>query len=111
MAKVKIEPQELIKEYALELRKKINISKIILFGSAARGEMKEESDLDLIVISRTFKKMGFLKRLQFLSHSRRGLSRRVAMDILGYTPAEAKKLALTSSMLRESMRQGKVIWP
>ncbi len=110
MAKIRINPQQIIREYALELGKRIAISKIILFGSAARREMTQDSDLDLIVISNSFKNMDFIKRLQLLSRARAGKARRVAMDILGYTPSEIKKLALVSSMFKEAMEQGRLVW-
>jgi len=53
--------------------------------------------------------MSFIKRLQLLSHARVGSARKIPMDILGYTPAEAKKLARSSSMLKEALEQGKLI--
>ena len=110
MAKNRIKPQEIINEYASELKKRIHISKIILFGSAARGKMTENSDIDIIVLSQDFKKMGFLKRLTLLSHARVGKTRKIAMDIFGYTPEEAKNLSRSSSMLKEALTQGKIVW-
>lgn len=110
MAKNRIKSRQIIKEYAYELKKRIKISKIILFGSAARGKMNEDSDFDLIVLSDTFKKMSFIKRLQLLSHARTGNVRKIPMDILGYTPAEARKLSQSSSMLKEAFEQGKLVW-
>lgn len=110
MAKNSIALQRIIEEYALELRKKISISKIILFGSAARGKTTRDSDFDLIVLSNNFRKMSFIKRLQLLSHARIGSARKVAMDILGYTPLEARRLVRSSSMLKEAFAQGKLVW-
>jgi predicted nucleotidyltransferase len=110
MAKDRIKPQEIIEEYALELKKRIEISQIILFGSAARGKMTKDSDVDLIVLSNSFRNMDFIKRLQLLSHARMGKARRVAMDILGYTPQEAKELSRDSSLLKEALRDGKLVW-
>lgn len=110
MVKNRIIPQQIIDEYASELKKKIGVLRIILFGSAARGKMTKDSDIDLIVISRSFKGMGFIKRLQLLSRSRLSSARKVPMDILGYTPEEATELSQSSSMLREALEQGKLVW-
>lgn len=109
-ATIKALDKKLISEYAIELGRKINISKIILFGSAAHGQAKKDSDLDLIILSNNFKNMSFIRRLQLLSHARKGLARRVPMDILGYTPAEAKQLARTTTMFKDMFRFGKLVW-
>jgi hypothetical protein len=42
-------PTELIKEHINELREEYLISKIGIFGSFARGDATEESDVDIIV--------------------------------------------------------------
>lgn len=110
MAQVRIKPQDIINEYAVNLGNKLRIKKIILFGSASRGRLGRDSDLDIIVLSEDFKKMGFLKRLELLSRARCGNSRRVAMDIIGYTPSEFGELSKKSAVLGEARQSGKVIW-
>jgi predicted nucleotidyltransferase len=56
------------------------VEKILLFGSAARGEQDEASDLDLIIIKRTSER--FLRRLLAVP------SLPVAADVFVYTPEE-----------------------
>jgi predicted nucleotidyltransferase len=51
MAQVRIKPQDIINEYAVNLGNKLRIKKIILFGSASRGRLGRDSDLDIIVLS------------------------------------------------------------
>ena len=51
---------------ALEERK-VKVQKIILFGSCSRGEFKEGSDIDLIVISKYFNKISYWERLDIVS--------------------------------------------
>lgn len=53
---------------ALEL-KSVRIKKIILFGSFASGAAKEESDIDLIVISDDFKNKTYWERIDLLSEA------------------------------------------
>jgi len=57
--------------------------KVILFGSAARGETDEFSDIDLIVIKDTEERF-FQRMLDAAAH----LPRDVAIDVLVYTPGE-----------------------
>jgi predicted nucleotidyltransferase len=56
------------------------VQKILLFGSAARGEQDEASDLDLIIIKRTTER--FLRRLLSVP------ALPVAADVFVYTPEE-----------------------
>lgn len=109
MAKKTISPEKIIREYARLLRDKIKINKIILFGSAAYHKMTKDSDLDIIVLSDSFKGMDFLKRLELLSCARSRDCLSVAMDILGYTPAEFKEISKESVILGEAKRYGKTI--
>ena len=48
-------------------QKKVKIAKIILFGSYARGNYNDSSDIDLIVISDDFTTMNYWERIDFLS--------------------------------------------
>jgi len=56
------------------------VERILLFGSAARGEQDEASDADLIIIKRTGER--FLRRLQSVPLLP------VAADVFVYTPEE-----------------------
>ena len=51
---------------ALEARN-IKVQKIILYGSCARDDYKEGSDIDLIVISKSFSKIGYWERLEVMT--------------------------------------------
>lgn len=83
----KVKP--VIEVYLAELKKRITPEKVILFGSYAKGEAGEESDIDLVVISSDFAKYAFPDRLDILYHARRHpLTRKVPMDIFGFTPEE-----------------------
>lgn len=64
----------------------INIKRIILYGSHAVGKAKEDSDIDLVVISDDFKKMDLWERLCLLGRARMGVKR--PMEILGFTEEE-----------------------
>lgn len=81
--------QPVLKVYLDELKKKIDLQKVILFGSYARGIANEDSDIDLVVLSDDFKKMPFDKRLDLLIDAREHpLTHKFAIDVFGYTPKE-----------------------
>src|SRR2546429_9164758 len=69
----------LIREYKPE--------KLILFGSAAQGEIHEWSDLDLVVVKRTDKSM-----LERIEEVLRLVRPKVGLDVLVYTPEEMEDL-------------------
>lgn len=108
MSKRKI--AKIINDYSAHLSKVIKVDGVFLFGSAVRGTMNEDSDIDLIVISKDFNRMNFLKRLEFLSRERYGTATQVAMDIIGYTPREFVQLAKSDSPnIRRILGEGKRI--
>lgn len=51
-----------IKEFIINLQKSFIINKVILFGSRATGEAKEDSDFDLIIVSDDFEGVNVFKR-------------------------------------------------
>ena len=81
--------------------------KLILFGSAAQGEIHEWSDLDLCVIKRTEKR--FIERLEEV-----GLLTlpRVGCQILVYTPEELEAVKQQGHyfFVDEILGKGKVLY-
>ncbi len=69
----------LIREYDPE--------KLILFGSAAQGEIHEWSDLDLVVIKKTEKPL-----MERTEEVLRLVRPQVGLDVLVYTPEELESL-------------------
>lgn len=110
MAKKRIIPELIIKDYIKDLSGQIKVDGAFIFGSYATGKVREDSDLDCIIISRDFKKINYLKRLQLLSRARRGLAVNMAMDIFGYTPQEFKAMKRDESPnIQMIFRQGRFI--
>lgn len=79
--------------------------RILLFGSLARGDWDEESDVDVVVVYRTPKR--FLDRLEEL-HLRWQLP--VAVDILAYTPEEFDEMLVERAFLQDIVAEGQVIY-
>lgn len=55
-----------IDQYAKNLRKRINISKILLYGSVAQGKATDNSDVDILVLSDDFISLDADERGQIL---------------------------------------------
>ncbi len=79
--------------------------KIILFGSLARGDWDEISDVDLILVYHTDK--AFLERMKELYLSW-NIPR--AVDILAYTPVEFEKMMNESPFVAEAVKEGEVLY-
>ena len=90
----------------VEALKKYDAQKILLFGSLAKGNADEYSDIDILVIKKTDKP--FVKRL-----------REVALlckldepiDILVYTPEEIEEMKKAGNFFIESVfSEGRVLY-
>ncbi|MBU4047277.1 nucleotidyltransferase domain-containing protein [bacterium] len=82
--------KRIIERYKQELRNlNINSKKIILYGSYAKGNPREDSDIDLIVISDDFEDMNLRERLEILGVAAGRVFEPI--EALGYTPKEIKQ--------------------
>ncbi len=80
--------------------------RIILFGSAARGDADEFSDLDFVVIKAT--NQSFLERMREVALMTTGPG---AMDFFVYTPEEWARLQEQKSPFAEQVIQdGQVVY-
>ena len=77
---------------------------VILFGSAARGDVGSTSDLDLLVVRHDTRRAA--ERTDDLYRRARPS---VAMDLLVYTPAELAAARETSSFMRRILREGRIV--
>ena len=83
--------------------------KVILFGSRARGDGDEGSDVDLFIVKETSK-----RRFERMVEVRRLLSgrhRRLGLDVIVLTPGELdERLALGDQFYRQILSEGKVLY-
>lgn len=80
--------------------------RIILFGSLARGDVHEWSDLDLAVIMET--DLPYFDRLKVIVQRVRPT---VTTDLFVYTPGEWERMKTTSLFVRdEIVAKGKVVY-
>ncbi len=81
--------------------------KVILFGSAARGESGPQSDVDLLIIKRDTPHFG-ADRIRQLSKM---IKRNIPVDFLIYRPEELeKRLMMGDPFLRMIIEEGKVLY-
>ena len=94
-----------IQQVATQLGNAANAQQVILFGSHARGEATEHSDVDLLVVAET----DLPRHKRAVSLYKQFRPYPFGMDIVVYTPGEVeegKKSALTfvSTVLREGKK-------
>ncbi len=78
--------------------------RVVLYGSYANGSEREDSDLDLLVVSEDFEGMGLWDRLALLGRARVTIDR--PMEILGATPAEIENDNVSSFVRNEILSKG-----
>lgn len=82
----------------------LGVRRALLFGSLARGDVRGQSDLDLIFIVDTGEP--FIERC---GRFYQALAPAVGMDLLVYTPAELEAMR-ERPFLRHALRDAKVIY-
>ncbi len=88
--------------YNIVSRQNINIEKLYLFGSYAKGTADEDSDIDIAVISENFKGDRFLDR-RLLVPLRRGIDRRI--EPVPFRPEDFKDYdPLVNEIIKNGMR-------
>ena len=104
MDKAGFQVKEIIKQYKESLRQcGIKVERFILYGSFAQGNPKEDSDIDLVVISESFQKMNLRERLEVLGIGAVRIMKPI--EAKGYTPKEIE-LAPKVSFLGEILKSG-----
>ena len=83
----------------------VEVSQIILYGSYAKGKPKEFSDIDIAVVSSTFKKLDIFKRQEILSMAHHGFDEPI--EPIGLTPDQIKE---KNGLVREILDTGIVLY-
>ncbi len=92
-----------LRRYKEKVEKDIPIKRMLLFGSHAEGAPNRDSDVDLIVVSPSFRKMNFFKRGAKM-YGYWDLRRPV--DFLCYTPEDFEKLRKEITIVRDAEKEG-----
>lgn len=102
----KIPHMSKIENFKKKMQKDFKISKLMLFGSFARGDYKKWSDVDLLIVSKDFKKF---KKVQRAAKLYDYWTYKYPVDFLCYTPEEFNKLKKQITIVREAVKEGIVI--
>lgn len=77
--------------------------KILLFGSRARGDHLVESDVDILIVSKKFEGINWLKRISDVSLHWDGM---VTLEPLCYTPAEFEEKKRMIGIVSQAVKEG-----
>lgn len=86
-----------------EFKKQNKIDKMYLFGSMATGRTHKYSDVDLLVVSKHFRRKGILERSPGL-YMKWNLE--YPVDFLCYSPEEFNKLKNQITIVRQAVKTG-----
>ncbi len=96
-----------IRDITRQIIEKYKPEKIILFGSAARHESTEDSDLDFLIIKKDTPWLG-AERIRELSKL---IKRDVPVDFLVYRPEEfEERLEMGDPFIKLIVEEGKVLY-
>jgi predicted nucleotidyltransferase len=99
--------KDVINDISTRIVKSIDPEKIILFGSYAKGNFREDSDLDLIIVKDS--KLPRHKRGKEIRRLFYGLL--VPMDLKVYTPDEFKsEIKNKYSFLSKAIKESKLLY-
>lgn len=101
---------EAVKYFEMCLKKSgVSISKIILFGSQAKGQAVEESDIDIVVVSKDFENKDIFERARFTKEAEIMTIKKfmIPFDIITMTPEEFES---ETSLIAGYAKDGEVIY-
>ena len=107
MVATNVDVGEIVRRVVEELRGRIRVSKVILFGSYVNGAPRKWSDIDLAIVSPDFSNIPLWHRQEMLAESIRKAD--VRLSPLGYSPEEFSEPG-PHSFLREITTKGKVLY-
>jgi predicted nucleotidyltransferase len=108
MAKKKI--KAVIDYFICQLKEHdVNVSQIILFGSHRAGTATADSDIDLVVVSKDFRKKNIFQRVDLLKKAEINTIKKymLPLDVIALTPEEYSK---QTSLVAEYAHKGKILY-
>jgi predicted nucleotidyltransferase len=90
------------------IKREYSAEKVILYGSYARGEETEDSDVDILVIAQTDERM--FERMATVSRIVRDLRNGLPISPIVLTPEELRhKLDIKDAFIQTIMEEGRVL--
>jgi len=95
-----------IEEFGEKIGREFGAERVILFGSHARGEVSEDSDVDLLIIG-PYEGRSVDRSVEI----RMKLRPRFPVDLLVRTPEKVReRIRMGDDFLREIVEEGKVLY-
>lgn len=90
-------------------QKGLSVNKIILFGSHAQGAATEESDIDIVIISKDFKNKDIFERANITMEAEVATIRKfmIPLDVITMTPEEFES---ETSLIADYAKKGKILY-
>lgn len=105
MGKPKAQAIELVKDFKEKAQKKYGIKKIILFGSQATGRTREGSDIDMLIVSDSFKtRADFMSKLFAEWHIVQ--KKNFPVDFLPYRTKEFESMSKGVTIVHQVVEEG-----
>ncbi len=82
----------------------VRVREAYLFGSYARGDWLEDSDVDLVIVSDDFEGMPYLERLELIYRLEWERSVEPWVEVIPLTPVELAERLEGSAVLRDARR-------
>ena len=83
----------------------IKVDKLILFGSYSTGQYRQDSDIDIVVISRDFQNKSYWERIDILSDAIYALFEPI--EATAFTPDEWKN---RESIIADFAQNGEIVY-
>ena len=103
MGQVSSDLKEPLEVFRRNVRRRIRVEAVWLFGSRARGDARPDSDVDLIVVSPDFRGLDLVERSRLI---RPCWEADISVDILPYTPEEFDRLRQGITLVRTAVTEG-----
>jgi len=104
---MEVEFEKEIQSITTQLIEKYGPEKIILFGSAARGDKGPDSDADFLIIKKQTPYYGSERIMEVSSI----IERNIPVDFLIYRPEEfEKRLEMGDPFLKAILKEGRVLY-
>ncbi len=95
-----------IKKFKKKVEKDFPLDTVIFFGSRSNKNYTKDSDIDLIMVSKKFKRLNFFKRVAKMYDY---WDFKYPVDFICYTPEEFDKLKKRISIVSEALEEGVMV--
>lgn len=92
-----------LEQFEKNISKEFKVDHFLFFGSRARGKYHKDSDIDLVIVSPTFRKQKFFKRAVKLYDC---WNLDYPVDFLCLTPEEFEIKRKQIGVIQEAVREG-----